>query len=174
MDDLVKDLWVLSYTVEKLKERLDIIRVMKLSPIKPWMLRCTETTLHRTWLNREENRAAMAPLTSSKEYLCQRLDMTDWEAAAFAARHPPVMRVQVSKLKEILDFLMAEGFTQKQIYNTPRILCHSLVTIKHRLDILRERKYEPYTLSVICKSEKNFNEFLLKLTTNSFTPSHGD
>ena len=56
--------------------------------------------------------------------------MNETEMSVFAAKHPPVMRVKVSKLKEIIDFLFSEGFIEAQIYQTPRILCHSINTIQ--------------------------------------------
>lgn len=72
----------------------------------------------------------MGPCKSVTDYLKGRLSLTDFQIDLFAKRYPAVMHVKVSKLKEIIDFLYTEGFTAYQIYQTPRILCHSLLTIQ--------------------------------------------
>lgn len=80
--------------------------------------------------NKENNRLALSPYQSVTDYICKRLGLTEIQVQIFANKHPPVMRVKVAKLKEVIDFLYSEGFTSQQIFNTPRILCHSLKTIK--------------------------------------------
>jgi hypothetical protein len=45
--DIIKDLWILSYTISKIRERLQIVKDMKLNPVKPWMLRCRDDVLNR-------------------------------------------------------------------------------------------------------------------------------
>lgn len=129
-EELLNDLWILTYTVPTIEERLDLLKELNLTPVKPWLLRCSSHMLLRMATNRENNRLAMGHYKNVVDYLKERLDMTDSQTIVFSKKHPPVMHVKVAKLKEMIDFLYSEGFKPIQIYHTPRILCHSVVTIK--------------------------------------------
>nr|XP_014286777.1 transcription termination factor, mitochondrial isoform X2 [Halyomorpha halys] len=129
-EELMNDMWILKYSLTKLKERIQLVQQMNCYPIKPWHLRCSEAVFQRLSQNKENNRLALSPFQSVKDYICKRLHLNESQVHSFAKRHPPVMRVKVAKLKEVIDFLYSEGFTSQQIFNTPRILCHSLKTIQ--------------------------------------------
>uniref|UniRef100_A0A0K8SF31 Transcription termination factor, mitochondrial n=1 Tax=Lygus hesperus TaxID=30085 RepID=A0A0K8SF31_LYGHE len=163
VDELVKDLWVLTYTKSRLEERLGEIHPMNIYPIKPWMLRCLPEVLLRTFSNRQESKAALAPHPNVVAYLSNRLGVTENEIAVFAKKHPPVMRVHVAKMKEIIDYLLSEGYPAAKIVQTPRILCHSLETIQGRLNELKARNYMPKTISVLCKSKRAFEDFVKRV-----------
>lgn len=162
-DELMNDMWILSYSLNKLKEQIKLVQNMNCYPIKPWHLRCSEVVFHRLSQNKENNRLALSPYQSVTDYICKRLGLTEIQVQLFASKHPPVMRVKVAKLKEVIDFLYSEGFTSQQIFNTPRILCHSLKTIKARLHQLKAINYKPYSLFILCKSNNKFNDFISNL-----------
>ncbi|CAH1389438.1 unnamed protein product [Nezara viridula] len=162
-EELMNDMWILAYSLAKLEEQILLVQNMNCYPIKPWHLRCSEVVFHRLSQNKENNRLALSPYQSVTDYICKRLGLTETEVHVFARKHPPVMRVKVAKLKEVIDFLFSEGFTSRQIFNTPRILCHSLKTIQARLAQLKANNYKPYSLLVLCKSKIKFDDFLRNL-----------
>ncbi|BES88485.1 Hypothetical protein NTJ_01291 [Nesidiocoris tenuis] len=162
-EEILKDLWVLTYTKKRLEERLDDINQMNFDPKKPWMLRCLPEVLLRAFQNKQENEAALDPYPNRVTYLTNRLGISEDKVKTFAQKHPPVMRVQVSKMNEIIDYLMSEGYPAEKIVQTPRILCHSLVTIQVRMEKLKQRNYVPQTLSTLCKSKRSFEEFIRKV-----------
>jgi len=84
----------------------------------------------RTFQYRHENQEALGSHPNVTSYLSNRLGVTELEILEFAKKHPPVMRVHVAKMKEIIDYLMAEGYSTSSIVRTPRILCHSITTIQ--------------------------------------------
>ncbi|KAF6214961.1 hypothetical protein GE061_009706 [Apolygus lucorum] len=161
VNEVLKDLWVLTYTKNRLEERLREIHSMNIYPIKPWMLRCLPEVLLRTFCNRQENKAALAPHPNIVAYLSNRLGVPENEISLFAKKHPPVMRVHVAKMKEIIDYLLSEGYLAEKIVQTPRILCHSLETIQGRLNELKTRNYVPKTLSVLCNKINDQDDQLM-------------
>jgi hypothetical protein len=94
------------------------------------------------------------------EYLSQQLQCDTETVEYISSKNPSILRVHVPKLKEILDFLYREGFTPQHVCQVPRILCHSLETTKSRLAELREIGYNPSTLIVLCRSKRQYAQFL--------------
>lgn len=66
-------------------------------------------------------------------------------------------------MNEMIDFLLLNGFTKLQICRSPKILLHSLETIKKRLKEIGDRGTKLDTLSVLTKSRKQFEQFLESL-----------
>jgi hypothetical protein len=94
------------------------------------------------------------------EYLSQQLQCDTETVEYLSSKFPSILRVHVSKLKEILDFVYREGYTSQHVCQVPRILCHGLETTKLRLAELREVGYNPPTLIVLCKSKREYAQFL--------------
>ncbi|KAJ9586495.1 hypothetical protein L9F63_019853 [Diploptera punctata] len=152
---ILKDVWVFQYGIKKIEVRLQVLKEVGVNPIKPWMLRSSpkifETTLQRV-LSRKE----VLGESSVVEYLTQQLEC-DVETVEFlASKHPILLKKHVTKLNEVFDFLYAEGFTPQQVIQVPRIMFHSVETIKSRLTELREAGYNPSSLMTLCKSKREF------------------
>lgn len=164
---LLRDVQDFRYSPQFLTERVKKIKEVQdvgiLDPVKPWMLRCKTGIFERTCTIREEKHAVLSPHTSVTDFLCDRLQLSPERLELMMAKHPAVRTVHVSKLKEIIDFLYLEGFNSSQIYSSPRVLCHSLVTLKERLKILQDHGYKVRSLLTLCKNSKDFKELLQKL-----------
>ena len=94
------------------------------------------------------------------EYLCQQLQCDIETVEYLSSKYPSLLRVHVSKLKEIFDFVYGEGFTPQQVCQVPRILLHSLETTQSRLTELRNFGYNPHSLMALCKSKRQYTQFL--------------
>lgn len=73
----------------------------------------------------------------------------------------------MKKMKEIIDFLFAQGFQPPQICRVPKIFLHSVETMKKRL-----KELEPYgrhldSLYMLTKSKKQYTQFLETLEKGS-------
>lgn len=101
--------------------------------------------------------------SSVVDYLSQRLQCDTETVQYLNSKYPSILRVQVSKLKEVFDFVYAEGYTPQHVRQVPRILLHSLETTKSRLSELRDLGYNPYTLMVLCKSKRQYKQFVEQL-----------
>lgn len=76
-------------------------------------------------------------------------------------KHESVFKVRVTKIKDILDYLLNEaGYTPHDIAQNPRILCHSLQTTKQRLIELKTHGCIPTSLVVVCRSSNEYQKFL--------------
>lgn len=76
------------------------------------------------------NKKAISPYSSVVEFLCKELDISKFQVDLMMRIHPPLAKVNEYKLKEIIDFLKEEGVDMILVFKRPRILCHSLKTIK--------------------------------------------
>ena len=101
--------------------------------------------------------------TSVAEYVGERLGFTADEAQAIMNKHPQVNTVRVTKIKEVLDYLLNEAnFTRYEIAQVPRVLCHSLETTKQRLEELKQYGCRPSSLVIVCRSKREYEKFLNK------------
>lgn len=67
----------------------------------------------------------------------------------------------VTKVKQVLDYLLDEtDFKPYEIANVIRILTHSKETTKMRLDELKSIGCRPSTLTIICRSKREYNKFV--------------
>ncbi|XP_037927287.1 transcription termination factor, mitochondrial-like [Teleopsis dalmanni] len=158
--NLLKDLWAFRYTPKSVKNRLERVKVAKKEKVMPWMIRCPENILQRSIKLTLDELAVLGNKTVAK-YLGERLQFTEVEAKAIMAKHPQVQRVRVTKIKEVLDYLLGEGgFSRFDIAQVPRILCHSLETTKFRIEELKSIGCRPSTLVIICRSKREYEKFV--------------
>jgi hypothetical protein len=94
------------------------------------------------------------------EYLSQQLQCDIETVEYLSSKYPSILRVHVSKLKEVFEFVYAEGYTPQHVCQVPRILFHSLETTKSRLSELRDLGYNPQTLMALCKSKRQYTQFV--------------
>lgn len=94
------------------------------------------------------------------DYLCGRLQCGMNTVQVITSKYPSILSAHVSKLKDVLDFVYEEGYTPEHVHNVPRILLHSLETTKARLAELRDLGYIPHTLNVLCKSRRDYRQFV--------------
>lgn len=159
--NILKDLWAFRYTPKSVELRLERAKRAKKDKIMPWMVRCPEPILQRSLKLSLDELQVLGQFSSVVEYLAHRLDFTVSEAKATMDRHPQVHTVRVTKIKEVLDYLLNEAkFTRYEIAQVPRILCHSLKTTKKRLEELASYGCRPSTLVILCRSRREYEKFL--------------
>ncbi|XP_039280307.1 transcription termination factor, mitochondrial-like [Nilaparvata lugens] len=142
------DIWVVRYSVNDIKTRLKFLVSFEPHELRAWMFHCGNETFQRTIKLKNENRNAREPFADDEAYLCHRLNIAPETVEDLYQRHPPLRCVQTTKLRAILDYLFAEGFQSIDICRSPRILCHSLLTIKERIDHMKSLGYRPQSLAV--------------------------
>lgn len=70
--------------------------------------------------------------------------------------------MNISKMKEMMDYLFMLGFSPSHILRVPRILIHSLETTKSRLEQLKQLGYVPPSLAILCKSKRDYDKYIKK------------
>ncbi|XP_034097719.2 transcription termination factor, mitochondrial [Drosophila albomicans] len=166
--NILKDLWAFRYTPKSVELRLERAKRAKKDKIMPWMVRCPEPILQRSLKLSLDELQVLGKFSSVVEYLAHRLEFSVSEAKAIMDRHPQVHTVRVTKIKEVLDYLLNEAkFTRFEIAQVPRILCHSLKTTKERLNELASFGCRPSSLVIVCRSRREYNKFLEQWTSHS-------
>lgn len=77
----------------------------------------------------QENRVVLNK-DSTAQYLAKRLKVPEKTIRFMNSKYPTILRVSPTKLKEILDFLLKEGYRSIHILRTPRVFTHSISTLQ--------------------------------------------
>ncbi|KAH8376932.1 hypothetical protein KR093_002286 [Drosophila rubida] len=170
--NILKDLWAFRYTPKSVELRLERAQRAKKDKIMPWMVRCPEPILQRSLKLSLDELQVLGEFSSVVEYLAHRLEFSVAETKAIMDKHPQVHSVRVTKIKEVLDYLLNEAkFTRFEIAQVPRILCHSLKTTKERIDELASHGCRPSTLVILCRSRREYDKFLQQWASHAKHPS---
>ncbi|XP_037026192.1 transcription termination factor, mitochondrial-like [Bradysia coprophila] len=155
--DLLHDLWAFKYSADIIEERLKRAREGNKEKCMPWMIRCTDKKLSTSIKIASDAKAIVGDKTLVK-YLAERLKYNVKTTEAILRKHPSVFNCRVTRMKETLDYLFAAGFVSVDIAETPRVFCHSLTTIRKRVEELNTVGCRPQ-LYIICRSSKEYNKF---------------
>ncbi|XP_022223335.2 transcription termination factor, mitochondrial isoform X2 [Drosophila obscura] len=159
--NILKDLWAFRYTPRSVQVRLERAKRAKKDKIMPWMVRCPEPILQRSLKLSLDELQVLGKHSSVVEYLGHRLGFSVVETKGIMDRHPQVHTVRVTKIKEVLDYLLDEAkFTRFEIAQNPRILCHSLKTTQARVEELKSHGCRPSSLVIVCRSRREYEKFL--------------
>jgi len=135
------------YSIDQINYRISLTKKANVA-IKPWMLRCKTEVFERYqvyWLIKylvnpicfffrtieikQENRVVLNK-DSTAQYLAKRLKVPEKTICYISSKYPTTLRVSPTKLKEILDFLLKEGYRPSHILSTPRVFTHSISTLQ--------------------------------------------
>lgn len=72
---------------------------------------------------------ALGVYSNLKDLLMNELDLPAARVEEMISKHPPLAKISYSKVKDMIQFLKAEGFTSNMIYQVPRVLCHKQATL---------------------------------------------
>ncbi|KAH8282600.1 hypothetical protein KR054_008624 [Drosophila jambulina] len=159
--NILKDLWAFRYTPKSVQLRLERAKRAKKDKIMPWMVRCPEPILQRSLKLTLDELQVLGEFSSVVEYLAHRLGFSVSEAKGIMDKHPQVHTVRVTKIKEVIDYLLDEAkFTRFEVAQVPRVLCHSLKTTKQRIEELKSHGCRPSSLVIICRSKREYDKFL--------------
>ncbi|KAM3959033.1 mitochondrial transcription termination factor [Aphomia sociella] len=158
-DRIVRDLWVLKYHSETIRERLQRVRDMGMDVLYPWMVRCSEDILNRYVEICRETKTILGETKTTQIYLANRLNITPKDVDDMCSRIPALKTIRVTKVKHFLDFLEKEGFQLEDIATKPRILSASPKTVAKRLMQLRCLGINQINLNVLCRSKKDFKKY---------------
>lgn len=158
-DRIMRDLWVLKYHHETIRERLVRVKGMGVENLYPWMVRCSEDIMNRFLAISQETKDILGDSVSKQTYLANRLNVSVDTVQEMCLKIPALQTIRVTKVKHFLDFLITEGFDVEEIANKPRVLSASQKTVKQRLDRLRELGLNQINLNVLCRSKKDFKKY---------------
>lgn len=105
-----------------------------------------------------------------EDYLSKRLECTVENAKYLTEKYPALEKMNISKMKVIMDYLFQQGYTPGHICRVPRILIHSLETTKSRLIQLKHLGYVPPSLAILCKSKRDYDKYIKKYNKKKLQP----
>ncbi|KAG8257311.1 hypothetical protein J6590_053118 [Homalodisca vitripennis] len=113
---------------------------------------------------RDENIAALGSYSNLRELLSNELALSSDDVQEMILKHPPVAKISYSKAKDMIDFLKAQGFDSKMIYQVPRVLCHKQATLMARMVELKKVSPNLINLQNLCRNKKDYVSFLNKMS----------
>ncbi|XP_059059371.1 transcription termination factor, mitochondrial-like isoform X2 [Achroia grisella] len=155
-DRIVRDLWVLKYHSETIRERLQNVKDRGIDVLYPWMVRCSEDILNRYVHMSLETKNILGETKTTQIYLANRLNISSRDVDTMCRTIPALKTIRV---KYFLDFLEEEGFQLEDIASKPRILSASPKTVKKRLLQLRNLGIRQINLNILCRSKKNYKKY---------------
>ncbi|XP_055905343.1 transcription termination factor, mitochondrial [Eupeodes corollae] len=159
--NIIRDLWAFRYTPKSIENRLERAKLAKKDKIMPWMVRCPENILQRSFKISIDEDKILEGKDSAVAYVADRLGFSVPVTLAIMNKHPAVLKVRVPKIKEVLDYLLdEEDFTRHEVAQVPRILCHKLETTKQRITELKSYGCRLSSLVIVCKSKREYAKFL--------------
>lgn len=150
---------MLRYAIHNIEAKLKFAQNNNMKTIKTWMVR-VPTHVFENCIRRKSDNQLILGEKSFMEYLSQRLQCSQELAKCIISKHPVIQKKSLRKINEMVDFLLCTGFKPVHICRTPKILLHSVDTIKTRLKLLDEQGKQLNSLSVCTKSKKQFSNFL--------------
>lgn len=158
--NIVRDLWSFKYYPKTIRDRLERCKQGGKDNLMPWMVRCPEDVLENSLKLTQENKELYGS-NGIVDYLSLRLGYDIPTTRMIVNRHPAVLKCRGAKVREVLDYLLdEEKFEPIDIARVIRVLSHSLATTKKRLAELRAVGCRPSSLTIICRSKREYQKFL--------------
>lgn len=162
-ENILRDPWVFNYSSRKTRARLERAKNSYRPKLMPWMARCPMKRLNKSLQLTIDSHEALSGCNSLIEYLSKRLDCSEEKMAAYMTRHPAALKVRVTKIKAILDYLLDEAkFDPVEVANVPRVLCSSLDTLKARVEELKKLGIKQKGVMPLCFAKKDYDSYLRK------------
>ncbi|KRT85373.1 hypothetical protein AMK59_2072, partial [Oryctes borbonicus] len=136
--DILNDLWTLNYKKSTIERRIQFVRENNFEQIKTWMIRAPLDVILKYIQIRSENKLILGN-DSLGEYLSRRLECNLEQANYLITKLPALKGKSVKKMDEIIDYLYSLNIHPAHICITPKILLHSVETMKKRVQELHDQ-----------------------------------
>lgn len=104
---------------------------------------------------------------SLTEYLSQKLKCSIEEANYIITKLPALKAKSVKKIDEIITYLYEFQFKPIQICVSPKILLHSVDTVKKRVQELQKEGVHIDNLNILIKTQKKYAVYYNKLVSTN-------
>ena len=109
--NVLKDLWAFRYTPKSVQLRLERAKRAKKDKIMPWMVRCPEPILQRSFKLTLDELAVLGEKSTVVEYVAERLKFSEEETRGIMEKHPQVKKVRVTKVNMHKIIILQQDYT---------------------------------------------------------------
>ncbi|GJQ70569.1 hypothetical protein Trydic_g22968 [Trypoxylus dichotomus] len=162
--EILNDLWVLNYKKSTVEKRIQFVKENNFEKIKTWMIRAPSDIILNYIKIRSENKLILGN-NSLAEYLSRRLECSIEQSNYIITKLPALKGKSVKKMAEIIDYLYNLGIQPTHICITPKILLHSVETMKKRVKELQEQGVHVDNLRLLTKSQKQYRAYYNKVVS---------
>lgn len=158
-EDILNDLWIFFNNMDIAEKRLQAIIRAGCKRPKLWMCRCTEEVFERTLNRYQSQKDVLGECRSLEEYLIMRLGCSLDDLRDQGEFDHTLRRMNVPKLKKMIDMLLQEGFSTKQILHSLRLLKYSEHRTRTRIQRLKDLGVTKIIPSTLYKSPRSFESY---------------
>ncbi|XP_057657393.1 transcription termination factor, mitochondrial [Diorhabda carinulata] len=163
---IIKDLWVLRYNPDNIKDRIIFARQNNIETIKTWMVRAQREIIENYAKRRSDNKEILGEKESLVEYLSEKLECSQDISRYLIFKQPALQKKSLRKIEVMIEFLLQKGFTPRHICKTPKILLHSVDTVKKRIKEIETNNIHLDSLVMLTKSQRQYMHFLETVKCN--------
>ncbi|XP_025158790.1 transcription termination factor, mitochondrial isoform X2 [Harpegnathos saltator] len=152
---------IFHFNTENVQKRIEILNKKNI-PVQISTLKLSEQLFHRYIEKKEKSERRELLLEfyqNNKGYLMYKLNVNEKTIDDFFVKWPQVTRVDILKLKELLDMLYQYNFTHNEILTHGRIFYFKIETLRKRIEILIEAGLTP-KITRILFSKDHFDNFV--------------
>ncbi|CAG9838090.1 unnamed protein product [Diabrotica balteata] len=160
LEEIINDLWVLRYNANTVEERIRMAKENNVDRIKTWMVRAQREIFDNYVRRRSDNKEILGEKASLAEYLSEKLECSQDVSKYLILKQPALQKKSLKKMNDIIDFLLQKGFKPIHICRTPKILLHSVNTIKKRLQEIEANNVQLDSLVILTKSQRQYAHVL--------------
>lgn len=157
--DILKDVWVLRYSENHIRNRCELYKETGKLKIKTWAIRCPLRVISRAIQRNKVESSLMQNYGNINDYLQDKLKVNEEQLNLAIKKVPGVLRVNVAKLDRLIDILHQNGITSDEMLRYARIFFFNVETIQYRIEALKTNRLIP-TVIVLIKDEQTFEQYI--------------
>lgn len=158
-NDILKDVWVLRYSENHIRNRCELYKETGKLKMKTWAIRCPLKVISRAIQKNAVERSLMQQCDNVSEYLQNKLKIDEKTLNLAVKKEPSILRVNIAKLNQLIDMLHQNGITSNEILRHARIFYFNVETVQNRIETLKKEGLF-LNLAVLIQAERIFNRYI--------------
>ncbi|CAH1114322.1 unnamed protein product, partial [Psylliodes chrysocephalus] len=163
---IINDLWVLRYSPGVIDDRIKLAKQNNIEVIKTWMVRAQKEIFDNYVRRRSDTKEILGDKHDLVEYLSEKLECSLEVSKFLISKQPALQKKSLRKMSGMIDFLLLYGFKPIQICRSPKIMLHSVETIRKRLRELETSNIQLDSLHILTKSQRQYMSFIDSMKAN--------
>ncbi|XP_036148718.1 transcription termination factor, mitochondrial isoform X2 [Monomorium pharaonis] len=164
-DEILRHPRIFYFNVDTVQNRIRILKKEGLTP-NLGMLKQAEQIFDRQLDIIIARRNLVEKYGSIKNYLLDQLNVDEKILDAAIAKYPSILRINVKKLKKLINLLRQNGITSNDIVSHPKIFHFKVETLRERIERLKKDDI-PLTINLIMCNRRTLERHVKLKSHNS-------
>lgn len=157
-DEILQNIRIFYFNIETVENRIKVMKKERLVP-RLAVLVVDERSFERHIKKRLLQREILQEYPDVKEYLINKLNVDEKLFEKAITKWPFILRVNVSKISELINLLQQNGIMGDEIIRYPRVFYFNTETLHKRIEMLKKAGLSP-KVSLLTYSQKDLDEYI--------------